>query len=132
MVMILVWLPRHRNVQIVTHLWTTLYIMSYIAFYTPYKKSLSNFQEIFNEWMVLLGAYHLFTFTEWVYDLERRFELGWSLIGTIVINILFNTLIVIFLLLAALYGKIKKCHKVSVKQKRMKEYYKRRSDRRGH
>ena len=47
-------------------------------------------QEIFNEWTVLNAAYHLFIFTEWVYDADRRLEFGWSLIAVIVLNVVFN------------------------------------------
>lgn len=47
-------------------------------------------QEVFNEITVLIASYHLLVFTEWVWDMERRFEAGWSLIALIVINVCFN------------------------------------------
>ena len=45
---------------------------------------------MFNEATVLIAAYHLLGFTEWVFDMERRMELGWSLIAMIVLNVCFN------------------------------------------
>ena len=47
-------------------------------------------QEIINEWTVLVAAYHLFIFTEWVTDQNRRLEFGWSLIAVIGLNVAFN------------------------------------------
>lgn len=64
--------------------------MSHTASVQPYKDRLQNVQEVFNECTVLVGSYHLFGFTEWIYDYERRLELGWSLIAVIVLNVCFN------------------------------------------
>ena len=64
--------------------------MSYTAYVLPYKDFMQNVQEVINECTVLIAAYHLFGFTEWIFDMERRIELGWTLIGTIVLNVVFN------------------------------------------
>ena len=72
------------------HLWSTLAIMCYTAHVRPYKELIQNVQEVFNECTVLIAAYHLFGFTEWIFDMERRMELGWSLIAIIILNVCFN------------------------------------------
>ena len=90
MLCVLIMLPSQRNVQIVAQLWSTLYLMSHTASVQPYKDRVQNVQEVFNECTVLVGSYHLFGFTEWIYDFERRLELGWSLIAVIVLNVCFN------------------------------------------
>lgn len=64
--------------------------MSVTAWVCPYKTFIQNVQEVFNEVTVLVASYHLFCFTEFIWDQERRYELGWSLVGTIVLNVIFN------------------------------------------
>ena len=39
---------------------------------------------------MLIASYHLLAFTEWIWDMERRYEAGWSLIALIVLNVCFN------------------------------------------
>lgn len=107
MLFVLVLLPSQRNVQIVAQLWSTLYIMSHTAYVLPYKQSIQNYQEVLNEITVIVASYHLFCFTEWIYDFERRFELGWSLICTIVLNVFVNVSILVFYLLKSAYVKLR-------------------------
>ena len=47
-----------------------------------------------NETFALLASYHLFTFTEWVYDLDARYSMGWSLIGFVIVLLLANVAMV--------------------------------------
>ena len=74
-------------------LWSTLYIMSYTAYVLPYENRVINLQEIVNEWTVIIASYHLFCFTEWVYDEDRRIEIGWSLLCVIGLNVAFNSVL---------------------------------------
>lgn len=106
MIFVIVLLPGQRNVQIVTQLWSTLYIMSHTAYVMPYKEPIQNYQEVLNEITVLISSYHLFCFTEWIYDFERRFELGWSLIGVILFNVLVNVTILVFYVCNSIYKKL--------------------------
>ena len=55
-----------------------------------------NIGEIANELSVVIAAYHLFWFTDYVSLPESELSFGWSIIGTILLNVLFN--IVIFLI----------------------------------
>ena len=57
---------------------------------------LQNYQETMNEIWVLIASYHLFTFTEWVYDLDTRFTIGWSLLVIVVLNVTSNIGIICF------------------------------------
>ena len=47
-----------------------------------------------NEIIVLVASYHLFCFTEWVYDLNVRFQVGWSMLVFLVINVATNITII--------------------------------------
>lgn len=127
MIIVLVLLPSQRNVQIVAQLWSTLYIMSYTAYVLPYKNLIQNVQEVINEWTVIVAAYHLFAFTEWVYDMERRMELGWTLIGTIVLNVAFNFAILGYYVISSCINKLKHKYRVKKRQKMILDYLKRKS-----
>ena len=90
MVIVLTTLPTQRNIQITIQLWSTLYVMCYIAYVLPYLSYRQNVVEIINECGVLVASYHLFCFTEWISDTDRRYNMGYSLIVCIIFNFLFN------------------------------------------
>lgn len=113
MLFVIVLLPEQRNIQIVSQLWSTLFIMSYTAHLLPYKNFVQSVQEIINEWTVLVAAYHLFTFTELVYDEGCRFTMGWSLLAVIGLNVAFNFTVLAIYVISDLVFKIKtKCRKM--------------------
>ena len=90
MILVITLLPNYRNTQIVCQLWSTLFMMSYISWVRPFEREGQNTLEIINEIIVLLASYHLFCFTEWIYDFERRWEIGWSLVMLIGLNVTIN------------------------------------------
>ena len=95
MISILLLQPSFENNQIIMQLHTTLYICIFTGYVRPYKSQLQNTQEFFNEWTVVISSYHLFCFTDWITDYDRRFEIGWSLISVIIVNVLFNFALVL-------------------------------------
>ena len=54
---------------------------------------LLNYMEVFNEICVLIATYHLFLFTDFVPDPELRYNIGWSIIGVTLVNIVVNMLV---------------------------------------
>lgn len=106
--------------------------MSHTAYVLPYKQTIQNYQEVINEVTVLISAYHLFCFTEWIYDFERRFELGWSLIFTILLNVLVNLTILCFYVCNSLYLKLRRKYKEWVKAKMIREFMVRKARREAH
>ena len=108
MVFVLVLLPFHRNTQIVTSLWSTLFVMSYIGYVLPFANKMSNVQEIVNEWSVIIACYHLFCFTEWIYDYDRRIECGWSMLVVIALNVCFNVILLCITVVKSFYKSIKR------------------------
>lgn len=82
--------------------------MAYIGFVLPYENRVINVQEVVNEWTVIVASYHLFCFTEWIYDNDRRIECGWSLLVVIALNILFNVCLILVFAVKSLYLRIKK------------------------
>lgn len=107
MLSILCFLPNFGYGQIVAQLITTLVLMFFTAYVKPFESRMMNIQETVNEWCVILGGYHLLCFTEWIHDINRRFELGWSLVGVIGINVFFNFTVMLTMVIKKAFRKIK-------------------------
>jgi hypothetical protein len=56
----------------------------------PFDSPLLNHLEIFNELSIMLAAYHLFAFTNYVDNPQLQYQVGWSMIGVTAFNILVN------------------------------------------
>jgi len=121
MVLIVTILPNFRNVQIVSQLWSTLFVMSYIAFVKPFKNMRTTFQEVVNEATTMLAAYPLLAFTEWVYDSDRRMEAGWFLLGCIVFSLLFNLTLMTVVGIKEIYQKIRRKYYELLRKKRLEK-----------
>ena len=130
MVIVLTVLPKQRNVQINIQLVSTLFVMSYTTYVLPFVNMLQNYQETMNEIWVLIASYHLFTFTEWVYELDTRFTIGWSLLVIVVLNVTSNIGIICFVTLKEAKEKTQKAYWTRVKQRIMKENERKREERR--
>lgn len=90
MVYVITILPKARNVQINIMLVSSLLVMGYTTYVKPYVSRKANLQETLNEVNVVLASYHLFCFTEFVYDPYWRSKIGYSLITLIIVNIIYN------------------------------------------
>lgn len=112
-------MPNNKYAQLFTHLGATMYVIMFIAGEGPYTSTFLNRQEVINESVVLLASYPLFVFTPWVYDDQRRSEVGWFLVACLLLNIVFN----IACLLYQLCKMIKrKCRLYNLKQKNKAEF----------
>lgn len=99
----------------------------YLTYYRPYEEKFLNFQEQVNEITVLIAAYPLFVFTEWVSEEDRRLDAGWYLIGCILLNIMFNITVLMYFMVKDTYRKCKRAYNISNAKalKEMKERKKR-------
>ena len=61
-----------------------------IGYTEPNKNRLSNTVEIINEGFILVFTYHMYTFTDWVPQVEIRKYIGYALIVLAVINLVLN------------------------------------------
>ena len=59
----------------------------------PYDDNLMNMAEATNEVFIVILAYGLCLMSDFVADLEMEFNIGWSVIGLIIINVAFNMII---------------------------------------
>ena len=52
-----------------------------------------NVSETFNEFSTVLLFYHLSLMTDYVVDMKTEFDIGWSCISLLILNLLFNLII---------------------------------------
>jgi hypothetical protein len=62
-----------------------------VGYIPPFKSRLTNLLELVNEAFLLIVCYHLFTFTDFLADVDTREYVGYSLLFTVVVCILVNT-----------------------------------------
>ena len=62
----------------------------FIAEVKPFELPFLNIMEVINECFIIMAAYHLFLYTEFVPDPILQYKLGWSIIVVTVINIILN------------------------------------------
>ena len=70
-------------------------IIIYIGLSKPFDRKLRNRIEFINEALVSACCLHLFTFTEFVNDKNRQYEMGFSMLAVMFILILINIFFVI-------------------------------------
>jgi hypothetical protein len=68
-------------------------VIIYVALVKPFELPLLNHMEIFNEYCILLAACHLFLFTDFVDSPEMQYDIGYSIIGVTILNIIVNMLV---------------------------------------
>ena len=100
---------------------STLFTMSYVAYVKPFNSSNMNLQEILNEVTILLSCYALFTFTEWVPDMDRRIEMGWFLLALIGMSLLTYITIMTVVGISNTYKKLRRRYLEKVMVVKMKE-----------
>jgi len=69
---------------------------------------LMNYTEIMNEVLIFISVYFMMIFTNWIQNIELRYELGFSLNQYIYIVTFINFAIIVFCLIVAVYWKYKK------------------------
>ena len=62
----------------------------------PFSDPKEYFMEQFNEFFVILLIYHLICFADFVKDYETQQYVGWSMIATLLINIIINLSIILW------------------------------------
>jgi len=70
-------------------LFTSFYII-FIINIDPHTDRIKRRVEIFNEFVILIVGYHLFTFTNFVQDEMKQFEMGYSLVMFISLTFISN------------------------------------------
>ena len=89
--------------------------LMYLLFFKPYKDPMTNLNEIFNECCVLLTAYQLFVFTDFVDSIDMKIFFGYCMIGTILMNFGVNILIQLITGLKLLSKVFKRFRQHSIK-----------------
>ena len=99
--------PANTLTQILTHMVSTMYVIGFVAGDRPFRLPSMNNQELLNEMTVLIAAYPLLIFTNWVPDEERKLDAGWFVVACIGLNVLINMSVLIAEVCKAAFNKIK-------------------------
>ena len=110
-------------VQIVLYLFASLASLLYLITIKPFDVDLMLKAEILNEIGILMVSYTLFWFTDYVVDPSLEFDLGWCIVGMILLLVLINMVIFGIALVRKTKLSIKKCmnsrsHKKQLLQKK--------------
>ena len=102
MVIVLIFMPDYGLFQLMVHILSSCFTLLYNIHVGPFKNESLNWQERVNEIFVILSAYHLFVFTDFVPDdatttsgANIKDQFGWSMVACIVGNLLINIAIVL-------------------------------------
>jgi hypothetical protein len=94
-------LNEHPSVQIVVFLNQVILTMIYIILVRPFEEPLLNLLEIFNECSILVNAYHLVAFTDYLPNIEQndtlKAQVGLSMIAFTGLNVGVNTLVMMYM-----------------------------------
>lgn len=87
-VVTVVYMSEFPNFNIILNIYQSLFIIILIGYMKPYKDSQLNNLELFNEFFVLITAYHQFCFTDFIRDFNTRTIMGWSLVYSMIFSLL--------------------------------------------
>ena len=90
MILTLVLMPNFKYAQILMQLHAAMYMIAYMGHVQPYLSNFINKQEIINEIVVWSAAYTLFCFSDFVWEIDQRIQIGWALVAYIMLNVFFN------------------------------------------
>ena len=93
--------------------------MSYVAYVKPFTSMMQNIQEVLNEVTILLACYPLFTFTEWVSNMDRRMEMGWFLLAVIISSLLTYIIIMTVLGIKNTYTNLRRRYYAKLIKKKL-------------
>lgn len=72
-------------------------MITYVAYFRPFKSTALNNLEVFNECSIILVIYCLFSFTDFVDDSSVKQTMGWVVIIIVLLNLLTNMATMIYL-----------------------------------
>ena len=78
-------------------------LMSYMILIKPFLNKVDFFFEVINEATILCVTYFLIVFTDYITDPVTRYNVGWTQIGIITINIVINWLNLVISLLSTIF-----------------------------
>lgn len=94
-VLIPFFLMNFQGHQVQLLLFINLFTCMFYFYVKPHILPLKVKQEMFNEYMVLILSYHMFTFTQFVIDVSIQFVIGYSFVAMLCIILFVNVLIMV-------------------------------------
>ena len=93
MAMIIVLLQSYPYFQIQLNLFVASLVLIYIGWVRPFTNKILNVMETFNALGVLLVAYFMLMFTDWLPSNKVRYDMGWYMVGVVIFLISFNMIV---------------------------------------
>jgi hypothetical protein len=88
--MTLVWMSGAATMKCFLFIYSVLFYLIYICVVMPYRTYEGNKSEIFNLVCVYIICVHLLLFTDFVVDANHKYAWGYSIIGFLLFNVLWN------------------------------------------
>jgi hypothetical protein len=85
----------------------SVWYVIYLGHVLPHETIFQTNVELANEAIFLAICYHFVLFTDLIYDFDTTYNLGWSCISFILLLVVFNTFILGFVILKAVFRKFK-------------------------
>ena len=73
----------------------SLLMVAFISRCKPMQEKINNFLEILNESTFLTLTYLNFLFTDFVSDIDMRYNIGWIFLGVLGLNVVINFAVII-------------------------------------
>ncbi|TNV87652.1 hypothetical protein FGO68_gene11871 [Halteria grandinella] len=106
----IIFLHDNPMAQVNVTFYTSLLMISYLVHAQPFEEPQLNYLEIFNEITFLMLTYPVLLFTGYMdADAEFQYNIGWSMILTIILNVVVNFIVILWEALKGAWTGIKKC-----------------------
>jgi len=82
-------------------------LIIYLAYFQPFTEPLINYIEIYNEYTIAIIALHLLICTDYIADLDLKYNIGWFMIFFTLACIVVNNIILVYFFVKAVSSKLK-------------------------
>ena len=89
-------LESHPSIQIILVNLLNLFSCIYYGYNKPFEGSIKTYLDAFNEFCITLVSWHMMMFTDFILDLDLRYQLGWGMITIICLNTFVNMIVILF------------------------------------
>ena len=86
---------RYLIINLYSYIFLSMLVLMFFIGNRPMKYASFNNVEIMNETLVLISTYFMFVFSDWIKDVEIRYEVGFYLMYVISVLALINTIIIV-------------------------------------
>ena len=94
--------------QLYAYIFVPLFSIGFNIRHKPFNSKLLHYKENLNEFAILMCAYYIAMFTQWICDPMVRYQIGWIFIQSLFVILLINLMIIIYQISNELHKQHKK------------------------